>query len=242
MAIQTINVGYLANDGTGDDLREAFIKVNENFGEMSVLVENAITTEAENIGTGIPLLKGKVGNIFEFKTLIDGYGIQLTENGNSVTLTGDPGMEELLIVTDNGSIMLGGGKPLLPIQNGQNIETTVEMIAGFPAKLKINVDGEGLIELDKQPKLGGDLLGNQHSIYDMNVVSARTFNGNHEGTVWGIDIRDLESAITSYDFGHMNDNTDSLLEFFLRTTDIDHGSFAVPQPLLIDGGPIRNLV
>ena len=31
MAIQTINVGNLANDGTGDDLREAFIKVNQNF-------------------------------------------------------------------------------------------------------------------------------------------------------------------------------------------------------------------
>jgi hypothetical protein len=27
MAIQVINVGNLANDGTGDDLREAFIKV-----------------------------------------------------------------------------------------------------------------------------------------------------------------------------------------------------------------------
>ena len=31
MAIQTINVGAIANDGSGDDLREAFIKVNLNF-------------------------------------------------------------------------------------------------------------------------------------------------------------------------------------------------------------------
>ena len=28
MAIQTINIGTIANDGTGDDLREAFVKVN----------------------------------------------------------------------------------------------------------------------------------------------------------------------------------------------------------------------
>ena len=31
MAVQTINIGNAANDGTGDDLREAFIKVNNNF-------------------------------------------------------------------------------------------------------------------------------------------------------------------------------------------------------------------
>ena len=28
MAIQSINIGSIANDGTGDDLREAFNKVN----------------------------------------------------------------------------------------------------------------------------------------------------------------------------------------------------------------------
>ena len=31
MANSIINIGTLANDGTGDDLREAFIKVNNNF-------------------------------------------------------------------------------------------------------------------------------------------------------------------------------------------------------------------
>ena len=35
MAIQTINIGTIANDGTGDDLREAFVKVNNNFTELS---------------------------------------------------------------------------------------------------------------------------------------------------------------------------------------------------------------
>jgi len=34
MAITRINVGTLANDGTGDDLRQAFVKVNNNFDEL----------------------------------------------------------------------------------------------------------------------------------------------------------------------------------------------------------------
>ena len=31
MSIETINIGNIANDGTGDDLRQAFIKTNNNF-------------------------------------------------------------------------------------------------------------------------------------------------------------------------------------------------------------------
>ena len=34
MAINLINIGNIANDGTGDDLREAFVKVNNNFEEL----------------------------------------------------------------------------------------------------------------------------------------------------------------------------------------------------------------
>jgi len=36
MAISLINVGQIANDGTGDDLREAFIKINQNFEELDL--------------------------------------------------------------------------------------------------------------------------------------------------------------------------------------------------------------
>ena len=34
MAKQTINIGSAANDGTGDPLRTAFDKTNDNFGEL----------------------------------------------------------------------------------------------------------------------------------------------------------------------------------------------------------------
>jgi len=34
MAKQTINIGSAANDGTGDPLRTAFTKTNENFTEL----------------------------------------------------------------------------------------------------------------------------------------------------------------------------------------------------------------
>ena len=34
MAIQTVNIGTIANDGTGDELREAYVKVNANYSEL----------------------------------------------------------------------------------------------------------------------------------------------------------------------------------------------------------------
>ena len=41
MAIQSINIGSIANDGTGDDLREAFNKVNANFIDLDTKLSTA---------------------------------------------------------------------------------------------------------------------------------------------------------------------------------------------------------
>ena len=74
MAQTTINVGSNANDGTGDDLRSAFISVNANFTELYAaspvtssisLAGNTISTNASNAnlkliasGTGVIELEG----------------------------------------------------------------------------------------------------------------------------------------------------------------------------------------
>jgi len=66
MAIQTINIGGYANDGTGDDLRTAFEKVNANFTALST---DAAVNGAENVGTGVGVYKGKNVATLQFKTL-----------------------------------------------------------------------------------------------------------------------------------------------------------------------------
>ena len=43
MVQQTINIGAVADDGTGDDFRAAFDKVNDNFDETFPLAENALS-------------------------------------------------------------------------------------------------------------------------------------------------------------------------------------------------------
>lgn len=76
MPIQLINLGGYANDGTGDDLRAAFLKVNANF---TLLDSAAQINNGANLGSGANVFKGKVSTTLEFRSL--------TSTDNSVTLT-----------------------------------------------------------------------------------------------------------------------------------------------------------
>lgn len=51
MAKQTINIGTTANDGTGDTIRDAFDKVNDNFDEL--YTDDAGDVNSVTAGTGI---------------------------------------------------------------------------------------------------------------------------------------------------------------------------------------------
>jgi hypothetical protein len=79
--IQTINIGATANDGTGDSIRDAFDKVNDNFAEVSkgLYAQTALSTpvvyasgEASLVGAGVgnltvPANSFKVGDSFTAK-------------------------------------------------------------------------------------------------------------------------------------------------------------------------------
>jgi len=53
MGQQTINVGTTANDGTGDTLRNSFIKVNDNFTEVYNLANQSIVASSYVDGTAV---------------------------------------------------------------------------------------------------------------------------------------------------------------------------------------------
>jgi hypothetical protein len=78
MAIKTINLGNYANDGTGDDLRTAFVKVNENFASIAGEVNIA---SAANIGGGIGVFAQRTEATLDFKSF--------TSNDSSITIVSD---------------------------------------------------------------------------------------------------------------------------------------------------------
>lgn len=85
MALQTINVGNFVNDGTGDDLRTAFVKINENFDELDLRGGQANTIS--NVGTGVGIYKEKIGVNLRLKTVIAGSGVSITSETNEITIT-----------------------------------------------------------------------------------------------------------------------------------------------------------
>jgi hypothetical protein len=116
MTIQTINLGSYANDGTGDDLRTAFEKVNANFAVLE-----ADVTGAANLGSGTSVFAQKNSTILEFKTLTStDNSVAITHTATTVNLAATPS-----IVVDT-SPQLGGDLDLQEhrIYNG-NADTTV---------------------------------------------------------------------------------------------------------------------
>ena len=92
MAIQTINLGLIANDGTGDDLREAFTKVNANFADLDVRAAN-ITAENAAVGAGFGVFKEQDGTVLKFRDLAPDpaypgtIALSVSEDGNTLYLS-----------------------------------------------------------------------------------------------------------------------------------------------------------
>lgn len=84
MAIEPINLGNYANDGTGDDLRTAFTKVNANF---AFLDAEAAINNGENLGSGTGLFAQASGAKLQFKGLTStDTSVTITQNSTSVDL------------------------------------------------------------------------------------------------------------------------------------------------------------
>ena len=85
MAIQTINIGNVVNDGLGDDLRTAFQKVNANF----VSLNSELSVSGLNLGVGAQIFKERVGGELRFKTLV---------SGTKIAINSDP--EETIVINN----------------------------------------------------------------------------------------------------------------------------------------------
>lgn len=108
MAIQTINLGSYANDGTGDDLRTAFQKVNNNFNYITS--EGAILNGA-NLGNGASIFAQKNDTTLnlEFKSLTSlDNSVTITANSNIINLQSNTKLQTDPTPTLNNNLNLNG--------------------------------------------------------------------------------------------------------------------------------------
>jgi len=219
MAINLVNIGGVANDGTGDDLREAFVKVNNNFTELDN--RNPEQTTASNLGTvGEGVFAQKSGFDLQFKKIVAGGNVTVTSDANGVIISSVGGLQALVVSTDAGNITLAEGDTFT-IAGGTNVNTATQ----GPDGIVIN----SLTELssDATPQLGGTLDGQGNKILNVR---------NIESLVYDVDVRD----IYGFNFGTITKSASSIIEFLGTTIDVDLGTVVTPTDVDIDVGTITN--
>ena len=123
MAKQTINIGSNANDGTGDPLRTAFNKINENFTELYGS-DNDLNTLDANLDV----------RTFSITTTVTNGDITISPNGtgtltlgalkvNGTTITSD----DSTIININENVIVDG---TLRVDDAVNINTSLTLASG----------------------------------------------------------------------------------------------------------------
>lgn len=221
MAIQTINVGVLANDGTGDDLREAFIKVNQNFDDLDLRLTTTTAIEASNVGTtGIGTLASQEDNILSFRNIAvdplfaDTMNVRASDDGTVIYVSSTQAQYR---ITDGTSTLTSPVESVLNMTGTEGTRITVNNTTK-------TITYESKIENETAPRLGASLNANNNDINNVN-----SFNGI---------ARSEFDRIFSFDFGALGSTRTSLADWFINTIDVDFGSIASPRDEEVDLGVI----
>ena len=230
MAIQTINIGTIANDGTGDDLREAFIKVNNNFSELAS--RDSENTTAANLGSAGEGVFAQISSQeLQFKKIVAGTAVTLSSDSNSITINSTAtGLPSLQVFADNNNITLDRDGNTLTLNGGGN--TTTNLVGST-----ITISSVTSLQTDTSPKLTADLNAQNNNL--LNVA-------NMLGLVHSIDIRELDGIqkyLNEFDSGPLVPTSFSTMLEVLAdgvTIDYDDGSktFTASNRVTLDGGAL----
>ena len=213
MTLQVINLGNVANDGAGDDLRTAFVKVNANFSALEIAAADTTGTNLGSIGANV--FKEVVDNNMRFRKLVSGYNISVVETDNTIEFSMS-GANNIIVVSDNGSLIATPGGSI-NIVGGAGITVT----ASENTKTLTIVGG---VINEPAPTLGADLNANGKNITNINNIN---------GTSWD----NMIGKLFNMDFGQIPNSIDNMLDFIVRFVDVDMGSISAPAAYIIDMGP-----
>ena len=178
MAIQTINIGTIANDGTGDDLREAFVKVNNNFAELDN--RDPEKTTGANLGSaGEGVFAQLNGAEMQFKKIIAGSAVTLTSDNNGITINSSAtGLPQLQVFADNTNATFDANNTALTIAGGNLVTTNL-------VGTTITITSETSLFTDTTPKIHYSNVTANYNITNTSDIKS---------TIYGVDIRNIKDV------------------------------------------------
>lgn len=218
MTLEVINLGNVANDGEGDDLRTAFEKVNTNFAS---LVIDAADTTGTNLGSlGARVFKEATNNDMKFRRLVAGYNMNVIETDNTIELSMS-GANNIIMVSDTGSLVAVPGGTV-NIHGGTGITVTAN------ENTKTLTIVGGLVN-EAHPTLSTNLNAAGHSITQLNNIN-------------GVNWDNMVGKLFNMDFGAIPNSINNMLDFIVRFVDVDMGTIAAPATYIVDMGPTGSFI
>lgn len=228
MAIQLINIGQIANDGTGDDLREAMIKINQNFEELDLRDDEQTT--ASNLGSiGEGIFSNRINYDLQFKKIAGGDNITLSADNEKIAINASNVVTDITVNADVGSVVLDTSSSI-NISGGAGISTSI-----VDGVLTITNEYVSEIVEDTTPQLGGNLDAQGFDILNAGTVTG-SFVGSLSGLVNGVDPAATAYYFNNIDLGNISLNITNIIELLAITVDINLGTVGNPAPFNIDLG------
>lgn len=182
LQVNLVNLGTYPNDGSGDDLRSAFVKSNGNFQSIS---ENVVLS-ASNLGTGAPLFLDKSANTLRFRSInSSNSNMSISYDSQGISLSVQDSINRLQEDTDpilGGNLVLNG----FDIEGFGNITITGDITADTIT---------GNFEGDFSGNISGDVVG----------TLTGTVYGDLQGNVYGFDttVQIMAVDIASGDYNNI---------------------------------------
>jgi hypothetical protein len=149
MAKQTINIGTTANDGTGDPLRTAFTKINENFTELYGADNEANTLQTETtpkLGGNLDLNGQKIVTTRSNESIIlDPAGSGIVDLNANTEVTGSfavSGAATLSGLTTLSSLKFSTGSTVTRILDEDTLSSNSDNALATQQSIKAYVDSQ----------------------------------------------------------------------------------------------------
>ena len=246
-----VDVGDVANDGSGDDLREAFIKLNENIVYVGDRIGEAVS--GVNLGPGEPIYKSVANAQLSFRSIGAAGNLSVATVDDVITLRFNPNSP----VNFNGQDITGIGEIIADFIHADVTGNVIGDLRGsvFADDSTLIIDGItgqlfGTLHGNVTGNITGNLTGDVTGDVTGNLLGNVTGNltGNVLGDVTGlvrstttntfVDVNNIEDRINTFDYGVINPVFVDPISYFLYAVGTDMGTFNNPSEFGIDAGSI----
>lgn len=253
-----VNVGLVPNDGTGDDIRDAFVKINESFLYLGTRIGPDPT--GANLGpAGESVFKEVVDFQYRFRKINADGNLHVRLVGDVITLDFRPDSP----VNFNGQNITNAGSVTATSFSGSLTGNVTGNVSGNAGSVTNGVytTGDQTIAGTKtfSSTITGSITGNAgtvtNGVYttgDQTIEGVKTFNSAVNADVIGdvtgmirttgadtyVDVSDLERRINTFDYGVINPVFVDPISYYLYAVGTDMGTFNNPSEFGIDAGTL----